>query len=131
MAQILDFKKKTPTKNEEFMAILQDIMQKMEFLHNSQLALMRRMILKKMITPEQIVELMHEESANKMFVTLISVCEREFVEKYNSGIKVQYNKTLWHKIKDKIFGVPELDFEIKRQDQNADKTNPDSSNSAV
>ncbi len=124
MPEILDFKKKVPTQNEEFLRILQDIMEKMEFLHNSQLALMRRMIAKKLITPEQLVELMHEESANKLFIALISQAEFEFVQKYNSGIKVTYNKTLWHKIKDKIFGAPDFEFEIKRtQNDNQDSAN--------
>jgi hypothetical protein len=118
----LDFKKKTPTNNEEFAAILQDIMDKMGFLHNSQLALMRRMIAKKLITPEQIVELMHEEQANKLFVVLISQAEKEFVEKYNSGLKFEYKRSLWHRIKDFFVGAPALDIEIKKQDPNANQT---------
>lgn len=125
MPHILDFQKKAPTNNEEFFAILQDLAEKMKFMHLNNVAIMRKLVDKNIFTIDEIVEMTHEQFANDNFIVLINIAEKEFVEKYNAGIKITYNKSLWHKIKDWFTGAPDLEIEIK-QDENANKNDSNS-----
>ena len=131
---ILDFQKKKPSQLEVFEELVQQELAKqgelMKHLHLMNIAIIRRLVDKKIFTPEQLVEMSYEQLANDNFVIMLNALDQKFVKDYNGGLKIKYNKTLWHRFTDWLRGAKKLEFEIKKQ-TDADKNAPAVSDPAL
>lgn len=109
MAVLLDFKKKNPNKYEILEQLVQLEMEKqaafLTHIHLMLIAILRRMSDRGILEPDDLVEMSHEQFANDNFAAMLLALDQEFVAKHNMGIKIKYNKSLWHRIKDWIRGV--------------------------